>query len=151
MAIFFLFPSKQFRLIYSNSAVDPYPLPPPHRVYSLSRYFGREVQLGAANRGQKLGLVWRNRKKISQIINDYLCLPFFFLIILCLGTFQFGNTILSGTGRTKNSDTRIIPVPESDRYRTEMTNAGIPMPAGIGLSGDGCPAMHLSHSMYFVY
>jgi hypothetical protein len=52
-------------------------------VYSLSRYFGRKVQLGPANRRQKLGLVWRNRKKISQIINDYLCLPFFLLIILC--------------------------------------------------------------------
>ncbi len=34
------------------------------------------------NRGEKLGLVWRNRKNISQIINDYLCLPFFLLIIL---------------------------------------------------------------------
>ncbi len=51
-------------------------------MYSLSRYFGRKVQLGPANRRQKLGLVWRNRKKISQIINDYLCLPFFLLIIL---------------------------------------------------------------------
>ncbi len=36
-----------------------------------------------ANRRQKLGLVWRNRKKISQIIKDYFCLPFFLLIILC--------------------------------------------------------------------
>jgi hypothetical protein len=35
-----------------------------------------------ANRGEKLGLVWRNRKKISQIINDCLYLPFFLLIIL---------------------------------------------------------------------
>ncbi len=35
-----------------------------------------------ANRGKKLGLVWRNRKKISQTINDYLCLLFFLLIIL---------------------------------------------------------------------
>jgi hypothetical protein len=35
-----------------------------------------------ANRGEKLDLVWRNGKKISQIINDYLCLPFFLLIIL---------------------------------------------------------------------
>jgi hypothetical protein len=38
-----------------------------------------------ANRGEKLGLVWRNRRKISQIINDYLdylYLPFFLLIIL---------------------------------------------------------------------
>jgi hypothetical protein len=29
-----------------------------------------------ANRGEKRGLVWRNRKKISQIINDYLYLPY---------------------------------------------------------------------------
>jgi hypothetical protein len=42
-----------------------------------------------ANRGQKLGLVWRNRKKISQIINDYLYLPFFLLIILCLDVIIF--------------------------------------------------------------
>ncbi len=34
------------------------------------------------NRRQKLGLVWRNRKKISQIIKDYFYLPFFLLIIL---------------------------------------------------------------------
>jgi hypothetical protein len=32
--------------------------------------------------GKKLGLVWRNRKKISQIINAYRYLPFFLLIIL---------------------------------------------------------------------
>jgi hypothetical protein len=35
-----------------------------------------------ANRRQKLGLVWRIRKKISQIIKDYFYLPFFLLIIL---------------------------------------------------------------------
>jgi hypothetical protein len=32
---------------------------------------------------QKLGVVWRNRKKISQIIKDYFYLPLFLLIILC--------------------------------------------------------------------
>ncbi len=37
-----------------------------------------------ANIRQKLGLVWINIKKISQIIKDYFYLPFFFLIILCL-------------------------------------------------------------------
>jgi hypothetical protein len=49
-----------------------------------------EIETGVAekpswdltNRRQKLGLVWRNRKKISQIIKDYFCLPFFLLIIL---------------------------------------------------------------------
>jgi hypothetical protein len=35
-----------------------------------------------ANRGGKIGLFWRNRKKISHIINDYLYLPFFLSIIL---------------------------------------------------------------------
>ena len=35
-----------------------------------------------ANIRQKLGLIWRNRKKISQIIKDYFYLPFFLLIIL---------------------------------------------------------------------
>ncbi len=67
------------------------PPPPPHRVYSLSRYFGSKVQLGPANRRQKLGLVWRNRKKICQIINDCLCLPFFLLIILCIIHYISGN------------------------------------------------------------
>ncbi len=37
-----------------------------------------------ANRRQNLRLVWRNRKKISQIIKDYFCLSFFLLIILWL-------------------------------------------------------------------
>ncbi len=37
-----------------------------------------------ANRRQKPGLVWRSRKKISQIIKDYFYLPFFLLIILCV-------------------------------------------------------------------
>jgi hypothetical protein len=36
-----------------------------------------------ANIRQKLGLVWRNRKKIGQIIKDHFYLPFFLLIILC--------------------------------------------------------------------
>jgi hypothetical protein len=35
-----------------------------------------------ANSRQKPGLVWRNRKKISQITKDYFYLPFFLLIIL---------------------------------------------------------------------
>jgi hypothetical protein len=35
-----------------------------------------------ANSRQKPGLVWRNRKKISQIIKDYFYLPFFLLFIL---------------------------------------------------------------------
>jgi hypothetical protein len=37
-----------------------------------------------ANSRQKPGLVWRNRKEISQNIKDYFYLPFFLLIILWL-------------------------------------------------------------------
>jgi hypothetical protein len=36
-------------------------------VYLLSRYFGRKLQLGPANTRQKLGLVWRNRKKLAKL------------------------------------------------------------------------------------
>ncbi len=35
-----------------------------------------------ANIWQKLGLVWRNKKKINQIIKNYFYLSFLFLIIL---------------------------------------------------------------------
>jgi hypothetical protein len=38
-----------------------------------------------ANRRQKFDLVWRKRKKSSQIIKDYFYLPFFLLIILWVG------------------------------------------------------------------
>jgi hypothetical protein len=37
---------------------------------------------------KNLGLVWRNRKKISQIINAHPNLPFFLLIILCMRHFH---------------------------------------------------------------
>jgi hypothetical protein len=49
-----------------------------------------EIETGMAEKSswvqaitqQKLGLVWRKRKKIIQIIKDYFYLPFFLLIIL---------------------------------------------------------------------
>jgi hypothetical protein len=46
--------------------------------------FKQEWQKSPAETRQKLGLVWRSRKKISQIIKDYFYLPFFLLIILWL-------------------------------------------------------------------
>ncbi len=52
----------------------------------------RKVQpCDQANRWQKLGLVWRNRKKISQIINAYLYLPILplnYFILRCLKPFR---------------------------------------------------------------
>ncbi len=54
-----------------------------------------------ANLRQKLGLVLKNRKKISQILKDYFYLPFFLLIILCGGaTLSCGG----GGGRPKSHD-----------------------------------------------
>ncbi len=44
-----------------------------------------------ANRRQKHGLVWRNRKKNSQIIKDYFYLPFSLFIILCLFCAESGD------------------------------------------------------------
>jgi hypothetical protein len=42
------------------------------------------------NTVEKLGLVWRNRNKISQIINDYLYFPFFLLIyVMTIGLALF--------------------------------------------------------------
>jgi hypothetical protein len=49
-----------------------------------------------AIRWEQLGLVWRNRKKISQIINDYLYLPFFLLLILWSAPLGEGRGVLKG-------------------------------------------------------
>jgi hypothetical protein len=67
-------------------------------IFSYCSYFAKfvclletaEIETGMAEKSswnqanirQKLGLVWRNRKKISQITKDYFYLPFFLLIIL---------------------------------------------------------------------
>jgi hypothetical protein len=59
-------------------------------MYTIQIHVTAEIETGVAgkfswdqaNRRQKLGLVWRIRKKISQIIKDYFYLPFFLLIIL---------------------------------------------------------------------
>jgi hypothetical protein len=49
-----------------------------------------------ANIQQKLGLVWSNRKKISQITKDYFYLTFFLLIILCSGpNYLSGDTCIA--------------------------------------------------------
>jgi hypothetical protein len=47
----------------------------------LKQEWQKSPALGPGKQTAKLGLVWRNRKKISQIINAYLYLPFFLLII----------------------------------------------------------------------
>jgi hypothetical protein len=48
-------------------------------ILEIKNTKGRKVQpWDQANGRQKLGLVWRNRKKISQIINTYLTLPLFY-------------------------------------------------------------------------
>ncbi len=57
------------------------------RLQILKQEWQEKSSWDQANRRQKLGLVWRIRKKISQIIKDYFYLPFFLLIILwCVPT-----------------------------------------------------------------
>ncbi len=54
------------------------------RLQRLEQEWQKSPAGPQANRRQKPGLVWRNRKKISQIIKDYFYLPFFLLFILCV-------------------------------------------------------------------
>ncbi len=54
--------------------------------------------------GKNWGLVWRNRKKISQIIKDYFHLPFFLLIILwatVLGSIPASSGKVESEGRQR--------------------------------------------------
>ncbi len=61
-------------------------------------------------RRQKLGLVWRNRMNISQIINDYLCLPFFLLIILWGQVTRYNcNTLINSIRENVNSHACQVP------------------------------------------
>jgi hypothetical protein len=52
------------------------------RLQILKQEWQEKPSWDQANRRQKLGLVWRIRKKISQIIKDYFYFPFFLLITL---------------------------------------------------------------------
>jgi hypothetical protein len=74
-------------------------------VYSLPKVtaeietgMAKNPALGPANRRRKLGLAWRNRKKVSQIINAYLYLPFFLLIIFLDGHSKVCNIMLPTLG-----------------------------------------------------
>jgi hypothetical protein len=79
-----------------------------------------------ANRRQKLGLVWRIRKKISQIIKDYFHLPFFLLIILwpaALDTKGVGPWPTLAWPGWKQPD---IPVEvDTERLETSRSEAGV--------------------------
>ncbi len=44
-------------------------------------------------------MVWRNRKKIRKIINDYLYIPFFLLIILCSHLFAIPTVEINVIGK----------------------------------------------------
>jgi hypothetical protein len=83
-----------------------------------------------ANRRQKLGMVWRNRKKIIQIIKDYFYLPFFLLIILCLVV-----TVLSSHG--------------SVVAEMQVGQHGIHLVSPDRLRHHGVPAVHLVLPQHF--
>jgi hypothetical protein len=73
-----------------------------------------------ANRRQKLGLVWRIRKKISQIIKDYFYLPFFLLIILWFKALLFGKD---------DNECRLF-------FRLDLMQMVVDSPAGDGICAD---------------
>jgi hypothetical protein len=77
LAIFFLFPSNEFLPI---SFKIPYVDNLFKEIAEIETGMAGKSSWDQANSWQKLGLVWRIRKKISQIIKD---LPFYLLIILC--------------------------------------------------------------------
>ncbi len=65
------------------------------RVRDEKKQEGQKCPAGTRQTDSKnWGLVWRNRKKISQIIKDYFHLPFFLLIILCSCLSSFYCTVL---------------------------------------------------------
>ncbi len=66
-----------FPIVYRNKQITFL-----KRLQILKQEWQEKPSWDQANRRQKLGLVWRIRKNISQIIKDYFCLPFFLLIIL---------------------------------------------------------------------
>jgi hypothetical protein len=53
-----------------------------HETAEIETGMAEKSRQGPGKQTEKLGLVWRNRKKISQIIEDYFYLPFFLLIVL---------------------------------------------------------------------
>jgi hypothetical protein len=55
-------------------------LSPVKETAEIEKGVAEKSSLDQENIRQKQGLVWRNRKKISQIIKDYFYLPFFLLI-----------------------------------------------------------------------
>ncbi len=64
------------------------------RLQILKHEWQEKPSWDQANRRQKLGLVWRIRKKISQIIKDYFYLPFFLLIILWYALYRIYVSVL---------------------------------------------------------
>jgi hypothetical protein len=96
LAIFFLFPSKKLFKIQLLEISPQQQKEQRQKQLDISFFWcllvketaeketglAKKSSRGLANIGQNLGLVWRNRKKISQIIKDCFFLPFFLLIIL---------------------------------------------------------------------
>jgi hypothetical protein len=68
----------------------------------LKQEWQKSPALGPGNRRQKLGLVLRNRKKISQISNAYLYLPFFLLIVYTI-SLDFVNISVANLEVTSNN------------------------------------------------
>ncbi len=101
----------------------------------------QEWQKSPAGTRQKLGLVWRNRKEISQIIKDYFCLLFFLLIILWSMHLIF---FISPSGTAS----RIVPLCAGAGWATVPRQLGSQPPeGGNSAPGAGWPGSRSSPAL----
>jgi hypothetical protein len=80
--VFFLPEHFEFFAIFSYLFTFCQVFPPVKETAEIETGMAEKSSWDQANKRQKLGLVWRYRKNISQIIKNYVYLPFFLLIIL---------------------------------------------------------------------
>jgi hypothetical protein len=84
-----------------------------------------------ANRRQKFGLVWRNRKKISQIIKY---LPFNLLIILCLAPCIEASNAQSGPFALEVAGKQLVSYDDVESVRRKAEYVKAEGLAGASLS-----------------
>ena len=87
-----------------------------------------------ANIRQKLGLVWINRKKLSQIIKDYFYLRFFLLISLWVQVSAYTCRIMTPHGSWTASRVNWTPFSINSRNRSGNREIKYSVPIGT----DGC-------------
>ncbi len=99
----------------------------------LKQEWQNSLDCDQANRRQKLGLVWRNRKKISQITNASFYLPFFLLIILWLLVIIFWRCGKCDKAFPQAAELRAHEYTHAERklYECDLCGKGFSRPDGL--------------------